>query len=161
MVISSTAEYALRAVTWLAQAPGEQQTTRQIADGTGVPPGYLAKVLHSLARAGLVTSQRGIKGGFLFPHEPAMVSALQVINAVDPIKRINCCPLGLKDHTRSRCQLHGRIEAAVAQVEKAFADASIADFEGSFSGPAGRRKVTPRAPNKASGKKRGRRTKKG
>ena len=62
-MISQTAEYALRAIVYLA---GQElpQTTQQIAATTRVPAGYLSKVLQALARGGLVHSQRGLHGGF-------------------------------------------------------------------------------------------------
>ena len=62
VIISRTAEYALRAVVHLAAAEGEtvSQTVGQIAAGTQVPLGYLSKVLQSLSRAGLIVSQRGL-----------------------------------------------------------------------------------------------------
>ena len=64
-MLSQTAEYALRAIAWLSSAPSEPQTTEAIAAGTGVPEGYLSKVLQSLRRAELVRSKRGITGGFV------------------------------------------------------------------------------------------------
>lgn len=50
---SQTAEYALRAVVWLASQPERALNTRQISAATQVPAGYLSKVLQALARAGL------------------------------------------------------------------------------------------------------------
>ena len=60
MLISQTAEYALRAVISLARDPSTAQTTRQIAASTHVPAGYLSKVLQALGRAEIVVSQRGL-----------------------------------------------------------------------------------------------------
>ena len=68
--VSQTAEYALRAVVWLAHKPGECQTTTQLADGTLVSPSYLPKVLQPLGRAGILSSQRGIRGGYALRRDP-------------------------------------------------------------------------------------------
>ena len=75
-MFSQTAEYALRAVACLARRPGEPMTTRQIADASRVPAGYLAKILQALARAGVVTGQRGLNGGFLLAHRPEELTML-------------------------------------------------------------------------------------
>ena len=55
-MISQTAEYALRAIVYLADNPTDAQTAEAIAKGTKVPVGYLAKIMQGLARSGLVTS---------------------------------------------------------------------------------------------------------
>ena len=127
-MLSSTSEYALRAAVYLASNPGEPRTSQQIAQVTHVPPGYVSKVLQDLVRAGLAHSQRGPSGGFTLAREPNRVSVLEVINAVDPIKRIRECPLGLPSHGKNLCRLHQRVDDAIAAVEKAFAESTIAEL---------------------------------
>jgi len=131
-MISQTAEYALRAVVHLADRtrPGGEValTTPQIADATRVPVGYLAKVLGQLARADLLRSQRGLHGGFTIAREAKDISVLDVINAVDPVQRIHTCPLGLANHGTTLCPLHRRLDDAMASIEHAFADSTIADL---------------------------------
>ena len=60
-MFSQTAEYALRAVVWLANNDDAPMTTNQIAKATQVSPDYLSKVLWALGRSGLVHAQRGKK----------------------------------------------------------------------------------------------------
>ena len=50
-MISQTAEYALRTITYLADQDRTPHTTAQIAEATQIPAGYLAKVMQSLSRA--------------------------------------------------------------------------------------------------------------
>ena len=64
-MIPLTAEYALRAIVWLASHADQTQTSEQIATATQVPPRYLYKVLQSLAQAGLIHSQPGPRGGYV------------------------------------------------------------------------------------------------
>ena len=127
-MLSSTAEYALRAVVYLASEPADSRTSQEIAQVTRVPAGYVSKVLQALVRAGLAHSQRGPSGGFTLARAPAGVSALEVINAVDPIKRIRECPLGLPSHGENLCRLHRRVDDAIASVEKVFAETTIAEL---------------------------------
>lgn len=126
-MISQSAEYALRAAVCLASHPAERLSTARVAEETKVPAGYLAKVLQALARAGLVTSIPGRAGGFVLAREPAAITVLDVVNAVEPVRRIDSCPLGRKSHT-SLCPLHRRLDEAAATVEKAFADTSLAEI---------------------------------
>jgi Rrf2 family protein len=127
-MISQTAEYALRAIVYLADQDGAARTTAQIAQTTRIPPSYLAKVMQSLARARLVQSQRGLKGGFTLAHKPQELSVLAVINAVDPIRRYPECPLGIPSHGRRLCPLHYRLDQAAAMVEHSFEATTIAEL---------------------------------
>jgi len=127
-VISQTTEYALRAVGWWAAHPDRPLTAQQIAEATRVPAGYLAKVLQGLSRAGLLHSQRGLGGGFTLARPPSNVSLWEVVQAVDPIRRITQCPLGLELHANRLCALHQELDRAIAQVEKDFSRCSIASL---------------------------------
>lgn len=129
-MISQSAEYALRAVVWLADHPDARTSTARIAGETKVPAGYLPKVLQALARAGLVVSVPGRTGGVRLTRTPASISLLDVVNAVEPVKRIEACPLGLGSHRAGLCPLHRRLDQAAAAVEQAFAGTTIAEILG-------------------------------
>ncbi|HJT76483.1 MAG TPA: Rrf2 family transcriptional regulator [Gemmataceae bacterium] len=126
-MFSQTAEYALRAVVYLASRSGAAQTTQQVAEATKVPAGYLSKVLQGLARAGVVHAQRGLHGGFTLALPPERLTVLDVLQAVDPIRRIDSCPLGLKGHV-NLCPLHRRLDHALAMVEEALRSSTIAEL---------------------------------
>jgi Rrf2 family transcriptional regulator, nitric oxide-sensitive transcriptional repressor len=125
-MISQTAEYALRAIVYLADQRGSPRTTAQIAEATQVPPGYLAKVMQSLSRTRLVHSQRGLNGGFTLTRDPATLPMLEIIGAVDPIRRFRECPLGLDTHHDDLCALHRTLEEAAGMLEKKFTDTTVA-----------------------------------
>lgn len=125
-MFSQTQEYALRAVVWLAShAEDGAFGCNQIAEETAVPPSYLAKVLQELARSGILTSKRGVGGGFQLDREPETLTVLEVINAVDPLKRITACPLGLKTHGKHLCPMHSRLDGAMEMVEDALRNSTI------------------------------------
>jgi len=127
-MLSQTSEYALRIIVFLASRGGQPATIRQIAAATRVPEGYLAKVLQCLSRAGLVHSQRGLHGGSVLARPAERLTVLDVIQAVDPIRRITTCPLGLKSHGVNLCPLHRRLDNAISLVEQAFRESTIADL---------------------------------
>lgn len=124
-MISQSAEYALRAVVWLAGHPAETLSTGEIARCTAIPAGYLSKVLQVLSRAGLVTSTPGCTGGFSLARPASSISVLEVINAISPLQRIQRCPLGA--HGKELCPLHQVVDDAAAHVESALADVTMAD----------------------------------
>jgi len=127
-LFSQTVEYALRAVVHLAnEAPGGR-TTDQIAAATRVPRAYLSKVLQALSRGGIVRSQRGLGGGMTLIKSPQELTVLEVVNAVDPIQRIHTCPLGIAAHGVNLCPLHRRVDNALAMVEHAFSNSTLAEI---------------------------------
>ncbi|MGD9692950.1 MAG: Rrf2 family transcriptional regulator [Phycisphaerales bacterium] len=126
-MLSKTVEYALRAVMHLASLPDDRSASSSaVAAATHVPQGYLSKVLRDLVVAGLVASQRGPHGGFSLARPPRDISILDVINAVDPIPRIERCPLGNPDHSEL-CPLHRRLDDALAAFENEFRCLALQD----------------------------------
>jgi Rrf2 family transcriptional regulator, nitric oxide-sensitive transcriptional repressor len=125
-MFSQTVEYALRAVVFLADQ-AEARTAQEIAAATKVPPAYLAKVLQGLSRAGLVRSQRGLHGGCSLDRAAEKLTIWDVVQAVDPFRRITTCPLELKSHRSRLCPLHKKLDDALAQIERVFKGTTIAD----------------------------------
>jgi Rrf2 family transcriptional regulator, nitric oxide-sensitive transcriptional repressor len=129
-MFSQTAEYALRVIVHLASLQDAPTTTRQIAATTKIPEGYLAKVLQSLVHAGLVSSQRGLHGGFVLGKAPATLSLYDVMSAVDTPARIHSCPLQLGTHGKELCALHRRLDNVLMTVENTLRQATIAEIIG-------------------------------
>jgi Rrf2 family protein len=128
-VVSLTAEYALRAVAYLAMEFGEPRTVHQIAEATQVPADYLSKVLQELSKLGLVRSQRGLYGGFSLLRDPAELTVLEVVKGVSPIHRVTRCPLQREGHEPGHlCPLHQLLDEAVEHLEQSFSDATIASL---------------------------------
>lgn len=127
-MFSRTVEYALRAAVWLASNPESSHTSRRLAEVTLVPLNYLAKVMQTLVDAELVTSQRGLGGGFALARPADRISVLDVVNAVDPLVRIRSCPLKLSSHAVRLCALHQRLDDAIAHVERAFGSTTLAEL---------------------------------
>ena len=127
-MFSQTVEYALRAVVHLADHSPSPRTTEQVAAATLVPKAYLSKVLQALCHAKIVRSKRGLGGGMVLTKPPSRVTILQVVNAVEPIGRIRQCPLGLTTHGIRLCPLHKRLDKALATVEEAFRQTTLAEI---------------------------------
>lgn len=127
-MFSQTTEYALRVIAYVASLDGAPATTRQISAATQVPEGYLAKVVRSLNREGLLNSQRGLHGGSVLARPPEQITVFDVIQAIAPLPRITTCPLGIKGHGPRLCPLHRKLDDAVALVERAFRTSTIADI---------------------------------
>lgn len=55
-----------------------------IAESEGIPPSFLAQILHELKRTGLITSRRGKTGGWKLTRAPEEISLLTVVEALEP-----------------------------------------------------------------------------
>lgn len=127
-MFSCTAEYALRAIVFLAMNQERSWPAADIAESTKIPAGYVSKVLQDLARAELLKARRGPNGGFALARNPSQISVLEAVNAVDRIERIHTCPLGIASHGRNLCRLHTHLDRAIAAAEQTLADVTVADM---------------------------------
>lgn len=94
-MLSTTAQYAIRAMVALAQLPeGERGCAVCVAEQTGAPANYLSKLLKQLAHAGLLHSQKGQGGGFSLARPAREISLWQVVETVDRLDWTASCLLG-------------------------------------------------------------------
>jgi Rrf2 family protein len=92
MQLTRAADYALRALIFLAQQPeGHRAPLGELARATATPESFLSKVLQSLGRAGFVASRRGQVGGFTLLPRGRAASVAQVIEAIDGPCCLNVC----------------------------------------------------------------------
>ena len=126
-MISLTAQYALRAVVYLAKNENGFISRSEIAEATLVPHDYLLKVLNELDAAGIVESRRGPGGGYRLTRSPDQITTLDVVLSVDTIPRITQCPLGISDH-EVLCPLHKMMDDASRLVEESFEKVTISDL---------------------------------
>jgi Rrf2 family protein len=127
-MISQTVEYALRSVISIAQAGGRNITAEEIARNTRVPVSYLSKVLQLLVKAQIIMATRGIHGGYSLTKSADSLAILDVVNAIDPLKRIHGCPLNLTTHGNQLCSLHRRLDAVLQEAENVFGKTTISDL---------------------------------
>lgn len=127
-MISQTVEYALRATLTIAQHDGQPCTAQQLSLITQVPSPYLSKLMQRLVRAGLISSRRGLHGGYLLAKDADKLTIWEVLGAVDPFQRIHECPLGIKSHDSTLCPLHRCLDQAMETVEEMFRKTTIAEL---------------------------------
>ena len=129
-MISQTAEYALRAVLHLAQhADDIPVSVDAVAEALEIPRNYLSKILHTLAKSGVLTSHRGPRGGFNLSVPSAELCLLDVINPFDRVSERRLCLLGRKECSDATpCPAHHRWRAVSDQVSDFFSDTTIEQF---------------------------------
>jgi Rrf2 family protein len=99
MLLSQTAEYALRAMASLAfEQPEGPSRAHDLSKSTGIPPHYLSKILRRLVTAGLLTSRKGQGGGFSLSRLPEEISFEEILLAVDAYPKQGRCGLSNAIH---------------------------------------------------------------
>jgi Rrf2 family protein len=94
-IITGQLNLALQAVVGLSRHYGRGLVTaHELAESEGIPEPSLRKVLPLLRRAGLVETERGMRGGHRLSRDPRDVTLLEVCDALDVHWSRNLCPVG-------------------------------------------------------------------
>ncbi|MEQ1691160.1 MAG: Rrf2 family transcriptional regulator [Gemmatimonas sp.] len=107
-MLNQTAEYALRTAVYLTEHRERGPViASELATQLAIPSNYLSKILHQLAKDGLLISQRGKTGGFRLARAPERITLAEVIEGFDPVGERRRCLLGKAVCSdRSPCPAH-------------------------------------------------------
>jgi Rrf2 family cysteine metabolism transcriptional repressor len=84
LAITSKSPYAVRALTELARVGGAGPVPiGEIARRRDIPVQFLEGMFATLRRAGILQSQRGVKGGYSFARKPNEVTVLEVVETLE------------------------------------------------------------------------------
>src|SRR4051794_22906450 len=83
LAITSKSPYAVRALAELARSGAGPVPIGEIARRRDIPVQFLEGLFATLRRAGILQSQRGVKGGYSFARQPEEVTVLEVVEALE------------------------------------------------------------------------------
>ncbi|RME83743.1 MAG: Rrf2 family transcriptional regulator [Planctomycetota bacterium] len=108
MHLNQTAEYALRAMSFLALYPERLPIrAKDLALEVDIPQHYLSKIMRKLVMAELVTSQKGHGGGFCLAKPPGQIRFLDILEAVDYQIKPDSCVFGWGQcNNENPCPIH-------------------------------------------------------
>jgi Rrf2 family protein len=95
--LTASVEYAIHGLMWLVGSD-RPLSARDIAELQGISPSFLAKIFPKLEKAGIVAASEGVRGGYVLARDPAEVSYLDVIDAVEGVKPLFEC-----QNVRAKC----------------------------------------------------------
>jgi Rrf2 family protein len=91
-MFSTTSEYAIRALSFVARMPREQAVLgKELARQTGIPATYLSKILVTLRNAGIVDATRGTGGGYKLSAAPEDIRLIDVVELFESVPRRSTC----------------------------------------------------------------------
>jgi len=142
--ITTSVEYAIHCLLWLAVRDDPALSSRDLAELQGVSPTFLAKILPKLERAGIVSAHEGVRGGYRLARPAERITFLDIVDAIEGEKPLFDC-----QEVRRRCALYGdcpprwasggvcAIHGVMLQAEKAMrlslASQSLGDIAKRFS----------------------------
>ena len=130
MIYSKGCEYAIRAVLYLAKQPvGKRILIKQIAENEGVPMHFLAKLFQTLAKDGIVSSQKGRGGGFALAMPAEEISLFKIYESIDGLSFFGRCIFGLEGCSgESPCPVHNHWKVVKEQIGEFLKGNTIADL---------------------------------
>ena len=108
MLISRTSQYDVQSLIYIAtQNQASPILSREVAEKLHVPAAYLAKIMQTLCKGGLVTSYRGCLGGFCLREDPEMIDLMRILTITEGPEFTKDCLLGLKECSdATACPMH-------------------------------------------------------
>jgi Rrf2 family iron-sulfur cluster assembly transcriptional regulator len=130
MIHSSACEYAIRAMTYVADfAPGTRLLARDISAHERIPGPFLGKIFQTLVRSGLLKSSKGPGGGFSLAKDPATITLHDIYTAIDGNTYLDACAVGLaRCSDEMPCPLHERWKPIRERIRQYLQTTSLADM---------------------------------
>ena len=128
MQLKLSTDYAIRIVMYLAE---KQQTanSEEISAQMGIPKTVVATLATPLQKAGILTTLRGVGGGFTLCRKPENISLHEIINLMEGTTRINRCLEADGFCSRNAtdiCKVHRYYQKVQTGLDKAFREMTIA-----------------------------------
>lgn len=130
--LSQTTGYAVRALRCLQEPGGHPVLVEDVAESTGIPRSYLSKLVHKLAKRGLVIARRGHHGGVVLARPSSEITLEDLSEAIDGTAWRKRCLLGLLGCSDATpCVLHGFWQETLEQVLARLRSVTLADLANS------------------------------
>lgn len=123
--LSKKADYGLIALKHLAQHTDTSVSAREIALQYRIPAELLAKILQRLVRKGLLVSQQGINGGYVLARDPASISVVDVLEALEGPISMTPCERGGDCQQWQMCSVRDPLFKIKTRVVRVLGDTSI------------------------------------
>jgi Rrf2 family protein len=130
MKLSSTSEYALRILIYMAKEPNKLYTAKQLVEELKVSDKYLRRLMTDLSKSGFIRSVQGREGGYLFVKNINEIFLFDVIDSVEGMDKLNGCVLGFEQCScTDPCAMHDTWQHVRTQLNKLFRETRLSDMD--------------------------------
>jgi FeS assembly SUF system regulator len=135
--ISRLTDYATVLLASLAEEPAKVQTAAALAARTHIALPTVSKLLKELHHAGLVTSTRGLHGGYQLARPPAQISAAAILDALEgPVALTDCAAGHGHCEIEESCRVSLVWQRLNLAIRRALYEVSLAQLAGLDAPPA-------------------------
>jgi Rrf2 family protein len=136
--LTKKADYGLMALKYLAEQSGGAHSAKDIAEAYHIPPQLLAKILQTLAKAGLLVSHAGTNGGYALSRVAEEITAFEVIRAIDgPLFITSCITIHGTCDLAGHCTIKEPLRKVNDSIKDLLNGIRIADLVETDAGQAG------------------------
>jgi Rrf2 family protein len=121
--LSKKVEYALLAMQFIVARDGKIVSAKEISENLNISYEFLSKTLQALMKNGLISSTKGVNGGYLLSIDPKNTSISEVFDALDESKSIAKCMIDDEPYICDRfsdCTLKHPLEKIQKKIEDVF-----------------------------------------
>lgn len=128
--LNKLTDYAVVVLAQLSQDAKRTVTAPQLAQSSGVPVPTVAKLLKSLARAGIIASRRGAAGGYALARDAHAISVADIIRALEGPIALTACVDGESGgcDVETLCPMRGNWDKVNQAIRRALEEVSLADM---------------------------------
>jgi Rrf2 family protein len=130
VLFSTATGYALRALAVMPE-DGSYSLAKNLASSLDLPGPYLAKILQTLAQAGMLQSVRGPRGGFRLTRPAHHITVGEVVNTLEGIEAMAGCVMGFL-HCQAQdnpCPLHAAWSEVKTHMDESMTQVTIRDLQ--------------------------------
>jgi len=126
MKISKRTQYGLRAMVYLAkkQKGGDVISLKEASKAEAIPFNFLEKIMGQLEKAGLLSSKKGVQGGYFLARKSKDITAKEIVEALENTTSVDCSFCGKSKKCISK-NVWKRIDFAVDKTLKSISLAEL------------------------------------
>ena len=129
MLVTRETDYAVRTILYLAKERNRTASVTEVAHAMHIPKSFLAKILQRLVKSNILTSTRGVNGGFQLAKKTSDISLLSIMEAIQGPAGINLCAIDSKKCKLSAtCSVHPVWTDMLKEVERRLKKQTIAEL---------------------------------
>ena len=140
IIFSRSCEYGIQAILFLAKQEKKHAPIqlKEISGALNLPHHFLSKIMQTLSHYGLVTSHKGVNGGYTLTKSPSHIRLMDIVRALDGDAFLDQCILGLPScDSENPCAAHQTWLQAKATILDLLCMKTISDCIAGFEGPSG------------------------
>ncbi len=130
-MFSKSCEYAIRAVIYISSESktGRKLSIQEIHEAIEAPEHFTAKILQILSRNRILSSQKGVHGGFYLDKIQGELKLIDIVEAIDGKTLFTGCGLGLKQCSETEpCPIHDKFKAIRNNLKKMLEETTIEEL---------------------------------